>query len=164
MSTRNLAVLGDRTFIGVRVLANNCMPAACTNPTVDLPQMRNDLFQDVNNMVTQFAACSYDKLTLTPVNTINGKTLNGVYEVEIPQGDVNGQAYETVAGYVRTKLQEEGELGADWMDEVDIVMYFMPAEVAVSTGVAFTAKEIALSPSYYTNTCGHVSEFLFRSI
>jgi hypothetical protein len=168
---RRLApLLGEETFLAIRVLAPNCNPACSLPPTV--AKIADDLYGDTINMVKQYDACSYGVFTLIPAATINGNTITpaGVYEVSIDD-DVFGASISDTRDLVNLKLSEGGELGPNFKDDADKFIYFFPTELDwplnpvgnVAPGWG-GGDSLNLNAGFYESTCGHVSLVTLRSL
>lgn len=147
-----------KTLLGISVQSPNCSPA-CTQPP-GVAQIRDDLFDDANNVATVLKNCSYNQYLIEPVGSINGVTLNGAYEVSITE-NANGDWWEDVWGFADTLL--ESDLGASWRASVDVVVYFLPEEITMPiTGSGNMAGGMGGGGNMWmrtghSQTCAHVS-------
>jgi hypothetical protein len=77
-NSRRMLAIGDRTVLAVSVVANDA------STTSSIEQIANFTFGtggDPVNLVSQYSACSYNKLRFVP--TTDSRTTNGVYKVAI---------------------------------------------------------------------------------
>lgn len=151
---------GDKKVAVIRVNALDGQPGATAE------EISDGVFGtdgDPFNMVTQFAACSFDQFRLWAFSgTVNGQEfVNGVYETYL---DIPFQGLHKFAAQSEVTLQLADELGPQWYldNEIDHVMYMLPDSVEPFRGYAYFRNHLsvyssswATSPSCHMHEIGH---------
>lgn len=141
---RRLATTGPKTMLAVRVVA------ADASTTSDEATIRDKWF-GAWSFKSQTAACSYDKLVVTPANINNGVE-NGVVTVTIPNS-VSGVADATIRNAVTAQLT--ADFGSSYKNDIDHVMLCLPPGTSGSW-IAYAYINSWLSV-YNNQWCNYVS-------
>lgn len=128
------------------------------SPDADLEQLRNDIFKDASSLKTQFEACSYGKLRVSPFTGITETKLKisrGLVDISVDY-DVRGK--DRTGGnrldLQRAAFQAATETIGDLRSQFDIVMFCMPPGTGVWLAYAFVNDQF----SFYNNKwCSYVS-------
>lgn len=122
-------------------------------PTSSLAELRNNVYTDTLNLKTQYALCSYNKMTIVPFDgtTSSGQAItDGAVEISIsrnPNGSSNSQME---IGAKAAAASELGNLG----NQFDLVLFCQPP----GSGAWYAYAFINRWDSYYNdNACDRVN-------
>lgn len=150
---RNLEkTIGTKSLLVVRVRATN------GETTPSEAQLANDVFGDggdVNNMRSQYLACSYGKLEFMKTQDRTGKTIdirNGI--VTVPLGVSTNVGDEVMVNSINTELQKQFSTAAGKI--ADHIIYCLPAGTMAEWDIAWAFVNDYRSV-YNDIECSHVS-------
>lgn len=173
----NLFSAGERGLqtvnVNKKVLVVRVKTQSATT-TATAAQLSDEVFGagpngDPFNLVTQYNACSYGKLTVSPLRKLNegdpALDAPGVYEVDISSSITNHEELREAitdklnTDWPKTNLPDTSWGGLDGTVPFDHVLYCMPPGTEMGIAYAFVNSWLSV---YYDEWCSYPSGKLWR--